>query len=165
MSTPHYSKLIGHLERQTTLVKAFVQLMDRELAALQTMSMEELVKLSKHKESGLRQLTYLDEQVQETLAEMTPAGQQEVYTLRSLAATLPEEEGKELLEIRQSLHRLRSQISDKNYINHSFTTDTLRYITDAIALIAAQSISDPVYTPRGMGKAYNSTPAIFSRAV
>ncbi len=165
MTTPHYNKLMDSLERQTKLARSFVYLLDQEQAALQVMGMAQLMKISKQKESGIRQITYLDEQIQETMQDMLPETRETAIKLSDFASTLPAPEASELDEVRTILANLRKQIDEKNYVNYNFTNDTLQYINDAIGLISDNVGTEPIYSARGLGKAVNRSPALISRAV
>lgn len=166
MSTPHYKKLMDSLGRQITLSRAFVALLDKEQAALLTMGMENLMRLNKQKESGIRQITFLDEQIQQIAHDMVQDhAPDDIIKLRDILPLLNKEEAKKLADNRQILTGLRRQIDEKNYINYSFTKDTLKYLNDAIGLISDGVNTEPIYSARGPGKAINHSPMLISKEV
>ncbi len=169
-NTPYFETLMGHLNKQVSYTLTFIHILDQEQAGLLKMGMSILMQISKQKENGLRQMIYLDEQIQEIAAAILgpDAGRDEdtVIQLRDLMPCLQLEEAEELEEIRQTLVRLRADIDRKSYINHSFTEDTLRYLGDAIALISDGIATDPTYSSRGrMTKIDRAIPSLLSREV
>ena len=167
-STPHFERLMGQLNKQVSYTHAFIHILDQEQAGLLKMGMSILMQISKQKENGLRQMIFLDEQIQETATLIVgqDAVEEEVIQLRDLYPYLEEDEVEELDKIRQTLSRLREDIDRKSYINHSFTADTLRYLGDAIALISDGISTDPTYSNHGqMAKSEKGGPTLLSREV
>jgi flagellar biosynthesis/type III secretory pathway chaperone len=169
-NTPHFTTLMGHLNKQINYAYAFIHILDQEQAGLLKMGMAILMQISKQKENGLRQMIYLDEQIQQTAAAILDSEEEraddEVIQLRDLYPCLEQEEVDELETIRQTLLRLRAEIDRKSYINHSFTEDTLRYLGDAIALISDGLATDPTYSCRGhLAKMDRVGPSLLSREV
>ena len=165
--SPHFEQLLTLLEKQVSYTHTFIHILDQEQAGLLKMGMPILLQISKQKEHGLRQMIYLDEQIQETASHIVGKEKQreedEIIQLRDLYPHLQEQEVEELESIRLNLTRLRDEIDRKSYINHSFTQDTLRYIGDAIALISDGIANDPTYSSRGMlGKTEKARPSLLS---
>ncbi len=168
--TPYFDILMSHLNKQVNYTHAFIHILDQEQAGLLKMGMSILMQISKQKENGLRQMIYLDEQIQDTAAAIlgpdTERTEDEVIQLRDLYPCFQEEEVEQLEKIRQTLVRLRAEIDKKSYINHSFTADTLRYLGDAIALISNGIATDPTYSSRGhLAKMDRAIPSLLSREV
>lgn len=168
--TPYFETLIAQLNKQTSYTHAFIHILDQEQAGLLKMGMSILMQISKQKENGLRQMIYLDEQIQETAAAIlgpdSDRDEKEVIQLLEVIPFLQPEEADELNEVRQTLTRLRDEIERKSYINHNFTADTLRYLGDAIALISDGVATDPTYSSRGhMAKTDKAGPSLLSREV
>lgn len=168
--TPCFETLMGHLNKQVNYTYAFIHILDQEQAGLLKMGMSILMRISKQKENGLRQMIYLDEQIQEIAAAILgpdPERDPEyVIQLLDLYPHLQAEEAEELDTIRQTLKILRKEIDKKSYINHSFTQDTLRYLGDAIGLICDGISTDPTYSSRGlMAKMDKGGPSLLSREV
>lgn len=169
-NTPYFETLMAHLHKQVSYTHAFIHILDQEQAGLLKMGMSILMQISKQKENGLRQMIYLDEQIQETIAlivgDDVDREDEEIIQLRDIYPYLEEEEVEELDKIRQTLGRLREEIDKKSYINHSFTADTLRYLGDAIALISDGITTDPTYSSHGhMAKSEKGGPTLLSREV
>ncbi|MEN8258379.1 MAG: flagellar export chaperone FlgN [Thermodesulfobacteriota bacterium] len=168
--SPHFEQLLAKLQKQMNYTHAFIHILDQEQAGLLKMGMSILMQISKQKENGLRQMIYLDDQIQEVaaliLAEEGGRGEDDIIQLRDLYPHLQKEEVEELENIRLNLASLRDEIDRKSYINHSFTADTLRYLGDAIALISDGIANDPTYSSRGMmGKTEKARPSLLSREV
>ncbi len=168
--TPYFETLMAHLNKQVSYTHAFIHILDQEQAGLLKMGMSILMQISKQKENGLRQMIYLDEQIQETAALILgpdiARDDEEVIQLSELLPHLQPDEVEELKKIRETLVRLRAEIDRKSYINHSFTEDTLRYLGDAIALISDGVATDPTYSCRGhMTKMDKAGPTLLSREV
>ncbi len=166
-NTPYFETLMAHLHKQVSYTHAFIHILDQEQAGLLKMGMSILMQISKQKENGLRQMIYLDEQIQETAAAILGTDAEgddtEVIQLRDLYTHVQPHEADELEKIRQELVILRAEIDRKSYINHSFTEDTLRYLGDAIALISDGIATDPTYSSRGhMAKMDKAGPSLLS---
>lgn len=165
--SPHYDQLLALLQKQVNYTHAFINILDQEQAGLLKMGMSILLQISKQKENGLRQMIFLDEQIQETAALILGREEErqegEIIQLRDLYPHLQAEEVEELESIRLNLAGLRDEIDRKSYINHSFTEDTLRYIGDAIALISDGIANDPTYSSKGMmDKTEKARPSLLS---
>ncbi|MDA3785953.1 MAG: flagellar export chaperone FlgN [Deltaproteobacteria bacterium] len=169
-NTPYFKTLMAHLHKQESYTHSFIHVLDQEQAGLLKMGMTILMQISKQKENGLRQMIYLDEQIQEVAAALigpdTERDCAAVIQLSDLSFHLQPEEAEELEIMRQTLVRLRAEIDRKSYINHSFTQDTLRYLGDAIALISDGVATDPTYSCRGhLARMDKAGPSLLSREV
>lgn len=163
--TPHFTKLIANLQKQIKFSKIFITLLDKEQAALIDMNIATLMTLSKQKESGLRQMTYVDEQIQEATRAILDVPKEESVTLQQLGAVLPKDDARKIEIGASLLKKIRIKIDEKNYINLRFTQDTLHYLGDAISLISDGIATDPIYSIHGLGKASSVAPALISREV
>ncbi|MBU0680918.1 MAG: flagellar protein FlgN [Proteobacteria bacterium] len=170
-TTPYFDTLMGHLNKQVSYTLTFIHILDQEQAGLLKMGMSILMQISKQKENGLRQMIYLDNQIQETAAAIlgldAERDKDAVIQLSDLIPCLHVAEAEQLEKIRQTLIRLRADIDRKSYINHSFTEDTLRYLGDAIALISTGLGTDPTYSSRGLMAKMDKAgrPSLLSREV
>lgn len=165
MQNPHLIKIITNLQKQIQFSKIFVTLLDQEKQALIDMDMATLATLSKQKENGVRQMAYIDEQIKEATEAIVDQPENEISTLKEVCALLPESEAKKISIGARLLRKIRLQIENKNYINYSFTHDTLQYLGDAIRLISDGIATDPIYTTHGLGRAASVAPALISREV
>lgn len=164
-TTAHFTKLITNLQKQIQFSKIFITLLDNEQKALIDMNIGILMTLSKQKESGVRQMTYIDEQIQEATRAILDVPETESVNLQQVAAVLGEDDARKIEIGGALLKKLRMKIAEKNYINLRFTQDTLHYLGDAIRLISDGIATDPIYSIRGLGKAASVTPVLISREV
>lgn len=165
MANPHFSKLIINLQKQIQFAKVFTTLLDQEQQALIAMDITSLTTLSKQKESGVRQMTYIDEQIREATEAILDGRKEQQKTLKEVCRVLPELQARKIAIGAALLKKIRLQIEEKNYINLRFTHDTLQYIGDAIRLISDGIATDPIYTTHGLGKAASVAPTLISREV
>jgi flagellar biosynthesis/type III secretory pathway chaperone len=162
---PHFTRLMTNLQKQIKFSKIFTTLLDQEQQALIDMDMATLTTLSKQKENGVRQMTYVDEQISEAIDDILEGVKNTPKTLDEVCQTLPEPEAKKISIGSLLLKKIRLQIEEKNYINFRFTHDTLKYLGDAISLISDGVATDPIYTTHGLGKAASVAPSLISREV
>lgn len=163
--TPHFTKLISNLQQQIKLSKLFVTILDQEQKALVDMSIESLMTLSKQKENGVRQMTYVDEQIKEASRAILTVAEEKPVTLEQVCTVLPYDEAKKIDIGASLLKKIRKQIKEKNYVNFRFTHDTLQYLSDAISLISNGIATDPIYSIHGLGRAASVAPNLISREV
>ncbi len=164
-NTPYFTKIMTNLQKQIKFSKIFVSLLDKEQRALIDMNLNELMSLAKQKESGVRQMTYVDEQIKEAIRALLDAQETESISLQQVADVLPEADAKKITIGATLLKKIRQQIEEKNYINFRFTQDTLHYLSDAIGLISNGIATDPIYSSHGLGKAASVAPSLISREV
>ena len=164
--TSNYQKLITNQNWKTELSQIFVNILEKEQTALVAMNMSELMTISRQKESGVRRIKYLDEQVQEAAAALANRQPEDsAIPLSELHSFLQPEEVSELKTTSTALASLRSMIHEKNYINHAFTRDTIIYLNDAIKLISDGVATDPIYSTSGLGRATSVAPSLISMEV
>lgn len=164
-ATPHFTKLMANMQKQVKFSKIFITLLDKEQRALIDMDMDTLITVSKQKENGLRQMTYVDEQIKEASMDIAGNPEEDTISLKQLCTLLPEKDAGKIEIGATLLKKLRLQIQEKNYINFRFTHDTLQYLGDAIRLISDGVATDPIYSTSGLGKAASVAPALISREV
>ncbi len=162
---PHFAKLMASLQKQIKFSKIFITVLDKEQKALLDMDMASLLTLSKQKESGVRQMTYVDEQIKEATQALLNAPEEQTVTLKEVCTVLPEKDAHKIEIGATLLKKIRRQIEEKNYINFRFTHDTLQYLGDAIRLISDGVSTDPIYSIQGLGRAASVAPALISREV
>lgn len=162
---PHFTRLMTNLQKQIQFSKIFITLLEQEQQALIDMDMATLSTLSKQKENGVRQMTYVDEQIKEATNAILEHPEDHPSTLREVCKVLSEPEAKKISIGTLLLKKVRKQIEEKNYINFRFTHDTLRYLSDAIRLISDGIATDPIYTTHGLGRAVSVAPSLISREV
>ena len=163
--TPHFKKLMENMQKQIKFSKIFVSILDKEQRALIDMDMPTLMTLSKQKESGMRQMLYVDEQIKEATNAIANAPDEHGATIKEICTILPATDAEKITIGSTLLKKIRLQIEEKNYINFRFTHDTLQYLGDAIRLISDGVATDPIYSTRGLGKAASVAPTLISREV
>ncbi|MDD5758340.1 MAG: flagellar protein FlgN [Desulfobulbaceae bacterium] len=107
-----------------------------ESKALRTMSTQELFRISHQKDVLLSKIHYLDDALQSSFSALRkdPA-----------STSLTPEQSSLIDSYKTKITNVRQEIQTKNTINKRFTEDTLRYLSDAIALITRPAEADNTY--------------------
>lgn len=163
------SGIFDLLERQLTLSKELLELLDREQTALVAMKMTELVEITRHKAEDIRLLHEVDEQLRLQVEQATGKPSENAVRLSDLAVMTEGVERERLERARKKLVALRQDIAAKSVINQHFVEDTKRHLHEAITLITSsaveqkhQSYGKPGRMPRRTGAA---APSLISREV
>ena len=95
-NNPHFKKLMANLQKQIKFSKIFISILDKEQRALIDMDMGILMTLAKQKESGVRQMAYVDEQIKEASQALLGAPEEQAVTLKELCTILPEKDAQKI---------------------------------------------------------------------
>lgn len=115
-----------------------------ESKALRTMSTQELFRTSHQKDILLSKIHYLDDALQSSFSALRkdPA-----------SSSLSPEHSRLIDDYKRKITNIRQEIQTRNTINKRFTEDTLRYLSDAIALITRPPEADNTYRMPGRSQA------------
>ncbi len=156
-------ELFQDLQISQNLAEELLALLTEENAALQKMEIRSLTRTTKQKETLLVKIHYLDNRIATTVQQHVP--DKKGKKLADLMSSLPQDQATVLLQYNKNLTKLRTDIQTKNLINKNFTSDTMHFINDAIAVITVQPKKNQLYGNKGMAQYSNKTPSMISREV
>lgn len=131
------SGIFDLLEREFSLSRELLALLEREQQAVVEMDMRQLVALSRDKAEQIETIREMDEQLRLAVEEFTGKPSENAVRLSDLIELAGGEEKKLLARQRRELVALRQEIAAKSVINYNFTEDTKRHLHDAISLITS----------------------------
>lgn len=151
--TPDGPEMIEGLALNLKLSQELLAALHEESIALRAMDTQGLFRLSRHKDTLLAKIHYLDDSLQCSLPAKAPA-----------TAALTPEQTRLVGQYKQKISGLRQEILARNLINKRFTEDTLGLLHEAITLITRPPEADNTYHIRGRSQARGRTmPNFISR--
>ncbi|MDA8163834.1 MAG: flagellar protein FlgN [Desulfobacteraceae bacterium] len=156
-------ELFETLERQTVHSEQLLAVLEEELQVLTRMDIQELIGLTRRKESLLKRLQLLDSSFEEIARGCCPGVPGPVSLKEIIARSLPEEASR-LEGHRVRLVALRHKIQDRNLVNKQLAGDILGFLSDAISLITGPP-PPAAYGTRGMVRPPARPPVFISRGI
>jgi flagellar biosynthesis/type III secretory pathway chaperone len=151
--TPDGPEIIEGLAMNLKLSQELLVALHEESTALRAMDTQGLFRLSRHKDTLLAKIHYLDDALQRSLPAKAPA-----------SPALPPEQAHLVGQYKRKISGLRQEILARNLINKRFTEDTLGLLHEAITLISRPPEADNTYHIRGRSQARGRTmPNFISR--
>jgi len=157
--------LFDILDREVTLYQELLNILRQEQRALFAMKVDEVVTLSKKKESQLLKIRLVDEALQETARAFTAEREGKIITLSALASRATSEDAARVSQYLATLAAARDEILSLNVLNKRFVGDTLTHLNDAIAIITSTVSPPQPYHGRHPARRYSGLPAMISREV
>ena len=157
-SSPARQNVIDDLAINFKLSQDLLLALHEESSALRAMDTQGLFRISRHKDTLLTKIQYLDNTVGLALAER---GKDEA------ASVLTPEESRMIGQYKNKINLMRQEIQAKNLINKRFTEDTLGYLRDAIGLFTKPLQDENTYRVPGRTQArgQKTLPSFISREV
>lgn len=156
-NSPVEQEILEGLAINLNLSQELLTTLEEENTALRAMDTQGLFRISRHKDTLLAKLHYLDDSLRNSLAE-------EGKTQRASDPT--SERMRMIGQYKEKIRSLRQEIQTRNWINKRFTEDTLSYLSDAIALITRPVQAENTYRIPGRSLARGKNmPSFISREV
>lgn len=159
------------IAREVLLARNLLATLQEEQKALKKMDIQLLAKVSKMKELLSDQLQGLDAALRPAITAFAvthghplPSGRE--LKLEEIIPLFPSQLREPLGLQRRELTALRQEINTLNYVNHRFTSETLGFLNDTIALVTrAANTNRPLYNTKGAANSAYNRPSLFSKEV
>ena len=156
-SSPVRQDVLNDLAISLKLSQDLLLALHEESSALRAMDTQGLFRISRHKDSLLTKIQYLDNMVGMALAERAKD---------TTTAGLTAEESRMIGQYKSKINLMRQEIQARNLVNKRFTEDTLGYLREAIGLFTRPLQDANTYHVPGRSQARGKyLPSFISREV